>query len=418
MRDKQKSKLDESNLGINPIKLVIPVSGLPIPAVKGGAIQTGIQQIIDENEKYGLMRIIIFSTDDNQARDAAKKYQYTRFFFIKSTPRLTFVVRVVNKILRELGVKKQFPRYYSFIMHVVKELENIEYDYILVKNNIDFVIPLSNNGHTDIYLQMHNDFFNSKTYNAEKIYNSCRKILVNSQYIKRRILSIENSNPDKILVNRNCTDTKIFNKSLYTDKIKILKQKYSIRDNDVVIMFSGRISPQKGVAELISAVKKLPNNMNFKLLIIGSKWFGENSKDQYFKHLTKISKEISDKIIFTGYIPYTEVPIIHAISDIAVVPSIWEEPAGRVVIEAEASGLPVIVSNSGGVSDYICEGSAIVVKRGPSFEEDLCESLKKLICDPELRWKMGQCGKIFAQKFNPETYYRELYDYLVDVSMY
>jgi len=392
--------------------LVMPVPGLPVPAVKGGAVETGIQQIIDENEKYKLMNIIIISVYDEQAEKLSRKYKHTKFIFIKTTPWRNNVIKIINKIFSLLGLKFRLINNRFFLNEMIKKLNNIDYDAILVKNAVEFILPLSKKTDKKIILQLHNDFLNRDTYKNQKIYETCDLILVNSNYIKQRVLTIKNSKPEKILINKNCTDPKIFNKKLYFNEVNDLKNRYGIKENDLVIMYSGRITPQKGVAELISAVKKIPKDINYKLIIIGSKWFGKNSKNKYFQYLKKISNEISDKIIFTGYIPYNEIPKIHAISDIAVVPSIWEEPAGRVVLEAEASGLPVIVSDAGGISDYINEKSAIVVKRGPKFEDNLFLAIQSLVLNSDMRIEMGKAGHEFAQQFNPETYYRELYEYL------
>jgi glycosyltransferase involved in cell wall biosynthesis len=396
------------------MRLVIPVRGLPVPAVRGGAVQRGIQQIIDENEKHALMQIVIFSVDDPEARMAAQDYQHTRFVFIKPTPIRTMYFGGVNKALKKVGIKYRFRRYSSFLRQMIKNLKGMEYDYILIKNTIEFVLPLRHVTKGKIILQLHNDFLNSGTINSEKIYQACAKILVNSNYIRKRVLSVAGSDSSKVLVQKNCTDTQIFDKSLYKDTVGQLRQQYGIQDDDVVIFYSGRIIKAKGVAELIQAVKRLPSEASVKLMIVGSRWFGKTTRDRYLTLLERLSADLEDQVIYTGYVGYEQLPRLHALADIAVIPSLWEEPAGRVVIEAESSGIPVVVSDAGGIGDYICEQCAIVVPRGPDFITGLGRALELLVSDPAQRDRMGQAGSDYAQSFNPRNYYMGLVKILED----
>ncbi|WP_409228223.1 glycosyltransferase family 4 protein [Gudongella sp. SC589] len=391
---------------------IIPTGKLPIPAVMGGAVETGIQQLIEQNEIHELLDITVFSINNNEAREESKKYNNTRFVFLNNPKIASNIIRIINKIFRTLGVKFVLNHNYFFNRGIVKFLKNHKFDHILLKNAISSTLQISKVAGDNLILQLHNDFLNSEVYKAETIYNKCNKIFVNSNYIKDRVLTIKNSDASKIFVNKNCTDPTVFNRELYLDYVQEFKNKYNIKNNEVVILFTGRIIPEKGIAELIQAVKKSSNKYKIKLLIVGSKWFSNNKKSSFEKYLESICTSIEDQIIFTGYVPYQELPKIHAISDIAVVPSIWEEPAGRVVIEAEASGIPVIVTDAGGISDYINPKSSIVVNRDDKFVDNLSEAINKLIEDKALRTQMGMDGRKFACDFSPEHYYNELIELL------
>ena len=92
-------------------------------------------------------------------------------------------------------------------------------------------------------------------------------------------------------------------------------------------------------------------------------------------------------------------------ADIQCVPSLWEEAAGLVTIEAMAYGIPTIVTNSGGMTEYVTEENALIIER-----DGIAENLKNAICylkdNPELRNQMSKNAKIQSKKHGEETYYK------------
>lgn len=390
---------------------MISPDSLPVPAVKGGAIQLGIQQIIDENEKLNMLDLTVYSVFDEEARAASEKYQNTRFHFIKSANK-SFAVKRINNVLNFLNIRHRFDVNPGYTKSLCEQLSKNRFDTIIIKNTVRFVEPISKITTDPIWLQLHNDNLNNCILRCKPIYGACRKVLVNSHYLKKRVLTIENARSEDVFVHKNCTDIHSFKKEQYSNEIKELKNKYKIHDDDIVILYSGRTVPEKGIKELIMAVKKLPEGLKFKLLIVGSKGFGKKVTNIYLYQLKKIADSIRHKIIFTGFIQYHDLPKIHAISDMAVVPSIWEEPAGRVITEAMASGLPVIASGSGGMEDYINKESTIIVRRGKTFIEDLSSEIKRLMEDKLLRERMGKAGQEFVKKFDSYIYYKQLIEFL------
>ena len=82
-----------------------------------------------------------------------------------------------------------------------------------------------------------------------------------------------------------------------------------------------------------------------------------------------------------------------------------EEAAGLVILEAMTEGLPLIVTKSGGVTEYIDDTTALIVER-----DGIVENLKNAICylkdNPELRNQMSKNAKIQSKKYGEETYYK------------
>lgn len=183
-------------------------------------------------------------------------------------------------------------------------------------------------------------------------------------------------------------------------KQKIRKQ-YSLLEKEIVFVFAGRLTADKGVNELLSAFLNIEKKFsNIKLLILGNI---DNPKSLKSEIIEKAKK--SSNIIFTGNV--SNIEEYYAASDIFVAPS-YREGFGLVVIEAGAMGLPAIVSNVPGQIDAIKEnetGLTCKVKDCISLEN----TMKKLIEDDELRIKLGNK----AIEYVKESYeQRKLFEYL------
>ena len=172
-------------------------------------------------------------------------------------------------------------------------------------------------------------------------------------------------------------------------------------DEDVIFAFAGRLTADKGVNELLEAFlnieKKYPH---VKLLMMG----GMDNHESLRQELLEKAKK-STNIIFTGNVPNVEE--YYAASNVFVAPS-YREGFGLVVVEAEAMGLPAIVSNVPGQVDAIKEnetGLICKVKDSKSLEN----AMSKLIEDVELRIDLGNK----ASKYVEENYdQKKLFEYL------
>lgn len=99
----------------------------------------------------------------------------------------------------------------------------------------------------------------------------------------------------------------------------------------------------------------------------------------------------------------------HNIADCAVVSSVWEEPAGLVVIEALMSGDPLIVTRAGGATEYVNDKS---VDRGAKIEENLKEVILKIKENPKLRKQMSKEDLKQGDKFTTRRYFEGYMDIL------
>lgn len=113
------------------------------------------------------------------------------------------------------------------------------------------------------------------------------------------------------------------------------------RDAEPTFGFIGRLAPEKGIAALLAEAARL----DLRLAVAG------DGPDQFVRTLRAAFE--SERIRFVGWQePASFFPTI----DVCVVPSLFEEPFGRVAIEAQAHGVPVIVSRVGGLAENVVEG--------------------------------------------------------------
>ena len=95
--------------------------------------------------------------------------------------------------------------------------------------------------------------------------------------------------------------------------------------------------------------------------------------------------------IFTGYLGGEDLATAYASADFFAFPS-TTDTFGNVVLEAQASGIPVIVSDIGGPRDLVSHGVDGYVTKGLDAA-DLAEAIRNLAADPALRAQMGACGR-------------------------
>ena len=210
--------------------------------------------------------------------------------------------------------------------------------------------------------------------------------------------------PVKTHLLKNAIDIEKFNAVVPETQKKQIREKLGLSQQDFVILYVGRIMEIKGVLELMQAVTGL-EDPHIKLLIMGSANFGKWAFSPYERKVIKLARQNPDRILFTGYVPNGEVYQYASVADVQCVPSLCEEAAGLVVLEAMAEGLPLIVTRSGGVPEYVDTAAALFVER-----EHVVEKLQQAICymkaHPEVRSLMSQRAKLQSKNFDEASYYQ------------
>ncbi|MFZ5640001.1 MAG: glycosyltransferase family 4 protein [Bacillota bacterium] len=182
------------------------------------------------------------------------------------------------------------------------------------------------------------------------------------------------------------------------EKRAALRAKFGLTDKKV-IFFVGRLKPKKGPHLLIEALKQvLPKHPDAMLVIVGSRWFSDNTVDDYVRKLYNLSNPVKDKIIFTNYVPQDDMPDYFVMGDVFVCPSQWQEPLARVHYEAMAAGVPVITTNRGGnaeVIKHLHNGLLVNDYKNPSA---FARAIDTLLSNPGLAGLLARNGRDMAEK--------------------
>lgn len=381
------------------MKIAILTCGiLPIPAVQGGAVENMIDFYLAYNNQRMLHDITIYSPWDNQVtKHPALTSDVNHYHYIDVTSLKARIVRHLRSFFHSKEYYNYFIEYYFEKVYV--DLKKRDFDIIILENCPGYAYKLSKRGHKNLILHLNNDLLNSKSRFHDVIFNGLTKVLTCSDYIKNRVATIL-PNSKKIQTLYNAIDVKSF---LPKENTNVCRKDLGLAEDDFVIVYSGRVNKDKGVSELIDALLSLKDVPNIKLMIIGGTFYGNTGNENNFvRSLKDKAKKIEDKIVFTGFIPYSQIPDYLHLADIAALPSMWDEPFGLTIVEAMAAGMPLVTTRSGGIPE-ICEGVATIVDRN-NIVNNLATAILDLYEHPEKRKQMARSSIERARKFDKEPY--------------
>lgn len=188
---------------------------------------------------------------------------------------------------------------------------------------------------------------------------------------------------------------RFYEENLDISKVKEKRKELGIKDDEIVILYLGRIGSEKSIDFLINnqvdILKKSPNS---KLVIVG-----DGPDLETYKKLAKKNK-IENKVIFTGKVPWVDVPIYYNMSDIFVTAS-HTETQGLTVIEAMAASLPVVALDDEAFRNTVIDGlSGYLFKNKKEYINQIIE----LIDNKKKRENMGKQGRINSDKYSSKYF--------------
>lgn len=396
--------------------LIVASSKLPVPAVKGGAVPNLIESLIKQNEIEDKLDLDCCSLHDSEAEEKAKKYQKTKFIWAK-VPRIVkffdkFLSFVFGKVFRckrlhSIGFLFQVVWFSFFIAKILKKGN---YDRVVFENSIPvlFSLKLCKNAkkyRDKYYLHMHS--VPRKYYGNKKQIRNCRALICISEYVANAIVEDQRLKFDKskIRIMYNCLDTNLF-KALPNCDVNCVKQKYLIKKDKKTILFVGRLCAEKGIAELLKAIKILDKE-DIQLVVVGSNFYKAEIVSPYESYLREICESFKERVVFTGFVDYCNLPEVYAIADIVVLPSMWEEPAGMTMIEAMACQRPLITTISGGIPEYVGKDNCVLLERNDTIIQELAKTMADLLNNTEKAKIMSQKARKQVEKFNEGFYFEQ-----------
>ena len=226
----------------------------------------------------------------------------------------------------------------------------------------------------------------------KKLYNNASikadKVIAISNYVKDNILRVHPDKSSLIEVIHRGADVNLFNpEKIAKSRIIQMSERFRLPDDKKIIMMPARSSGWKGHEILIRAFSNI-NNENLICVMPGS-----DDGGKFVLNLRNLAKKnnVLGKIVFLPFLD--DLPAAYMLADVVVVPSLKPEPFGRVLIEAQAMGRPVVAFNHGGASESVIhEKTGLLVE--PKNLKELGIAIEKLVNIPlNKRNKMASASR-------------------------
>jgi phosphatidylinositol alpha-mannosyltransferase len=216
------------------------------------------------------------------------------------------------------------------------------------------------------------------------------------RYVRRLHARIAVSNPAREFVRHYFPgDYRVIPNGIDVQRFQNQPPYAEIRDGKFNILFVGRLEYRKGLGYLLRAFERLkPEYPQLRLIIVGDgplrRWYGNF-----------IARKQLEDVVMAGYVPDSELPRYYASCDIFCTPATGDESFGIVLLEAMASGKPIVATNIDGFREVVSHGvEALLVDR--KSRRQLAYALQTLIGNPELRRQLGEAGLLKARQFDWE----------------
>jgi glycosyltransferase involved in cell wall biosynthesis len=203
-------------------------------------------------------------------------------------------------------------------------------------------------------------------------YGQLDTVFVNSEEYRQSWIN-RGLDPAKLKIFPRGLDTELFTPAR---RDPAFWEKFGPANGEVRLLYVGRISKEKDLDVLAKAYRQLRDEgLSIQLLIVGHGPYSE-----------ALSETLPDAI-FTGYLKGKELATAYASADVFAFPS-TTDTFGNVIIEAQASGVPVIVSDSGGPKELVEDNVNGLITKSHDVE-DFSRAIRELVVDPARRERMG-----------------------------
>lgn len=401
--------------------LFISAGIFPIPANKGGAVEELIDTFTENNAREGRYEVTVASCaymgKKIKARTKGVRYVYIRnpFWMTIADKLYHLYIDKIVKDWRSIFCRRYFSSRH-YIHQITRKLDMRGFDVIVVENHMSLLEKLyevmGDDFERKVMYHMHSNLIDNEDmipYLAR-----CRKILAVSDYVKDHLYEtvpkFRNTEIQKVT---NGIKAVSYSEEERTALRNRMRREYQIGADETVYLFSGRVSPEKGVLEMTRAfAKSLPKFRHpSRLLIVGSAVSGSNKESYYYKEIKQAAKQDPEHIILTGYVKHCDVTRFHAMADAQIVPSIMDDPAPLTVLEGMSMGLFLLLSKVGGIPEYSADyENKLFFERNDTFESNIQNAF--------LEYDRTTAPHNYEKKtviYPEELYYHELAE-AVDVS--
>lgn len=262
-------------------------------------------------------------------------------------------------------------------------------------------------------IQMHSDVFDNEYWLRERKYNRLFNFIGKRLICKADTLRVVTSREKEKLTQKwGIEPDRIYllpvvvgiNKFINPSDENIREQ-FKAKGFEKIVLFVGRLVYQKDLSTLLKAAKIVIDNQPKTLFMI----VGDGKEKDSLEAISR-SLGVSDNVLFTGEIAREEVPKYFHSCDVFALSSVYEG-CPRVLVEAAASGKPIVTTNIAGADDVVVNGNTGFVVERKDFKQ-LAEKIIYLLKHPEIAEKMGRVGvEHITEVFNE----KEIIDGLIEM---
>lgn len=352
---------------------------LPVPPVKGGAVQTHIFGILPVISRLHQVTVFCVEAEELPQEETAGGVTYVRL---------------------------PAPDREAYLANVQAALAGRHFDLVHVFNRPAWIQPLADViPQARFCLRVHNAMFEPEKIAPEAAEAAVRivsAIDTVSDFMGRKICERYPEAAGKIRTVYSGVDVERF-LSIWTPQGQALRREMKAKlglGNNPVVLYVGRLSPAKGPQLLIPMMQQVIEEVpSAVLVIVGSRWFGRTERCEYWLELENTAKELGleGRILLTGYVPALEIEKYFAVGDVFVCTSQWEEPLARVHFEAMGAGLPIVTTARGGNPEVVYPGINGYVIEDFANPTAFAEKVTCLLKDAGLRQTLGQRGRLMAE---------------------
>ncbi len=378
------------------------------PDING--VVTSIRMLENEMKKRG-HEVYIFSPSKHEAKENENLYM------LKSIPLVvakefnfriaTFYSRSLAKEIKDLNLD---------IIHTQTEFSLALFGKIISRK---YGIPFIHTYHTmwEDYMHYVNPIKNSRGIYSKRFARTFSKnfmrkaecVVVPSKKTQKYLKYKCKVKNKPIYVVPTGIDITPFNPSNFTKEQKDkLKSNLGISENEKIILFLGRLGEEKSIDKIVDIMPDVFSKIgNAKFLIVGD----GPAKIPLEKQVEDLN--IQNKVIFTGSVPWDDVPLYYSISDVFVNAS-STETQGLTFIEAMASGTPVVAKYAPNIAEFIHNNeNGILVKNNNDFSK----SIISILTNNQLKSKIVKNAYITASQNSSHVFgdkLIEIYNNVID----
>ncbi|SFV37222.1 spore coat protein SA [Devosia crocina] len=362
---------------------------LPMPPVKGGAVEYWVHRLVQEWEPKGSELTIISRPADVEGVGGVRYIGMKWHWHEKTADRLKQLAHAGS--LRRSLFKAVSSLSYSLRAQRVAR----DFDTLIIENDPVALMFLRKRRGQRVVLHMHNEHLTARgpVSQYDRALEKADRVVFVSDYVRAEAAAAFPRHAARFVTVHNGTDAVPAVSG--TDEARPF------------VLFAGRLVEEKGPHLLLEAFTQIAAEFPVvDLRIAGSSFFADAPRTAYEEKIRSLAGALGERVTFTGFLDRPRLEALYAQAEAVVVPSVWQEPFALTVVEGMAAGRAVIASRVGGIPEILRhEETGLLITPDAA---SLASALRRVLGDAGLRQRLGQAARAeVEQRFSWDRVIRE-----------